>query len=185
MLTVLRRGDGAFLRRNHRRQSRCSSRNNFEGTGEQGRDKVTLITSAGISDLGAWWKQLLAESTGLGGWGLILLIRNPWVDQEIYAAIFIRQTGKSLGLCQDAAVDALKPGRQQYAFDQTLPARSGVFRWKLPAVAGSIIGINALTSQMWGEIATRQLTSGMKRQVHSRTPILLTMVVSTRRMQRC
>ena len=29
-----------------------------------GRDKVTIITSPGISDLGAWLEQLLAESTG-------------------------------------------------------------------------------------------------------------------------
>ena len=34
-----------------------------------GRDKVTFITSPGISDLGAWLEQLIAESTGKQGEG--------------------------------------------------------------------------------------------------------------------
>src|SRR5262249_22750284 len=38
--------------------------------GKNGRDKITLITSPGISDLGAWLEQLLAESTGKEGKGL-------------------------------------------------------------------------------------------------------------------
>src|SRR5262249_34520042 len=38
---------------------------------ERGRDKVTLITSPGIGDLGAWLEQLIAESTGKNGKGLI------------------------------------------------------------------------------------------------------------------
>jgi transaldolase/glucose-6-phosphate isomerase len=36
-----------------------------------GRDKVTIIASPGIADLGAWLEQLLAESTGKQGRGLI------------------------------------------------------------------------------------------------------------------
>ena len=34
-----------------------------------GRDKVTIITSPGITDLGAWLEQLIAESTGKDGKG--------------------------------------------------------------------------------------------------------------------
>ena len=34
-----------------------------------GRDKLTLVTSAGIRDFGAWLEQLLAESTGKQGKG--------------------------------------------------------------------------------------------------------------------
>src|SRR5258708_37262299 len=36
-----------------------------------GRDKLTIIASPGISDLGAWLEQLLAESTGKNGKGII------------------------------------------------------------------------------------------------------------------
>jgi len=39
--------------------------------GQQGRDKVTLLTSASISTLGNWIEQLVAESTGKEGKGLL------------------------------------------------------------------------------------------------------------------
>ena len=42
-----------------------------------GRDKVTIIASPGIADLGAWLEQLLAESTGKQGRGLIPLAGEP------------------------------------------------------------------------------------------------------------
>ncbi|MFZ1047697.1 MAG: bifunctional transaldolase/phosoglucose isomerase, partial [Pseudolabrys sp.] len=42
-----------------------------------GRDKVTIVASAGIADLGAWLEQLLAESTGKRGRGLIPLAGEP------------------------------------------------------------------------------------------------------------
>ena len=41
-----------------------------------GRDKVTIIASPGIYDLGAWLEQLLAESTGKEGKGLIPVDRE-------------------------------------------------------------------------------------------------------------
>ena len=41
-----------------------------------GRDKVTIITSPGISDLGAWLEQLIAESTGKIGKGIIPVDRE-------------------------------------------------------------------------------------------------------------
>ena len=37
----------------------------------QGRDKLTIIASPGISDMGAWLEQLIAESTGKNGKGLV------------------------------------------------------------------------------------------------------------------
>src|SRR5438093_2880085 len=42
----------------------------------QGRDKVTLVVSPAIYDLGAWLEQLLAESTGKEGKGLIPVDRS-------------------------------------------------------------------------------------------------------------
>ena len=41
-----------------------------------GRDKMTIITSPGISDLGAWLEQLIAESTGKQGKGIIPVDRE-------------------------------------------------------------------------------------------------------------
>src|SRR5450631_1010849 len=47
-----------------------------------GRDKVTIITSPGISDLGAWLEQLLAESTGKVGKGIIPVDRETLKTPE-------------------------------------------------------------------------------------------------------
>src|SRR5262249_51973401 len=49
-----------------------------------GRDKVTIIPSPGISDFGAWLEQLLAESTGKQGKGLIPVDREPLGLPEVY-----------------------------------------------------------------------------------------------------
>lgn len=49
-----------------------------------GRDKVTIIASPKIADLGAWLEQLLAESTGKQGRGLIPLADEPLTTPEHY-----------------------------------------------------------------------------------------------------
>jgi transaldolase/glucose-6-phosphate isomerase len=49
-----------------------------------GRDKVTLITSPGISSLGAWLEQLMAESTGKQGKGIVPIDREDVGPPELY-----------------------------------------------------------------------------------------------------
>src|SRR6202042_2569660 len=49
-----------------------------------GRDKVTIITSPDIADLGAWLEQLLAESTGKVGKGIVPVDREELAAPEIY-----------------------------------------------------------------------------------------------------
>ncbi len=51
-----------------------------------GRDKVTIIASPGIADLGAWLEQLLAESTGKQGRGLIPLADEPLTTPDHYGS---------------------------------------------------------------------------------------------------
>src|SRR5260370_20644737 len=52
----------------------------------QGRDKVTIISSPGISDLGAWLEQLLAESTGKIGEGIVPADRERVAKPESYGS---------------------------------------------------------------------------------------------------
>ena len=52
--------------------------------GNLGRNKVTFITSPGIHDLGAWLEQLIAESTGKIGKGLIPVDREALGAPEVY-----------------------------------------------------------------------------------------------------
>ena len=51
---------------------------------KNGRDKVTLIASPAIYDLGAWLEQLIAESTGKIGRALIPVDREPLGAPEVY-----------------------------------------------------------------------------------------------------
>src|ERR1019366_1792716 len=50
----------------------------------QGRDKITLIASPSIYDLGAWLEQLIAESTGKLGRALIPVDREPVGAPTVY-----------------------------------------------------------------------------------------------------
>src|SRR3989441_13235528 len=54
--------------------------------GTHGRDKVTLVTSPAIHTLGAWLEQLIAESTGKEGKGLVPVDREPLGAPGAYGA---------------------------------------------------------------------------------------------------
>lgn len=134
----------------------------------QGRDKLTIITSPGIFDLGAWLEQLLAESTGKIGKGIIPVDREKLAKPDAYGNdrvfAYLRLASKP-NKAQDAAVAALeKAGHPVIRI--TLPNTHTIgqefFRWEIAtAVAGSIIGINAFNQPdvEASKIETRKLTS--------------------------
>ena len=75
-----------------------------------GRDKVTIISSPGIYDLGAWFEQLIAESTGKNGKGLIPVDREPAGSPEVYGddRVFVYLRLESApDTAQDAAIKSL------------------------------------------------------------------------------
>jgi transaldolase/glucose-6-phosphate isomerase len=133
----------------------------------RGRDKVTLLTSPGIFDLGAWLEQLLAESTGKAGKGLIPVDRESLGTAEVYGAdrvfVYLRlESGADSA--QDKAVDALERAGQpvvRIAVEQAYSLGEEFFRWEIAtAVAGSIIGIHAFNQPdvEASKVATRTLT---------------------------
>jgi transaldolase/glucose-6-phosphate isomerase len=134
----------------------------------RGRDKVTLITSPGIYDLGAWLEQLLAESTGKEGKGLIPVDREAPAAPEAYGSdrvfVYVRLESAP-NRKQDATVDALERAGHpvvRIALDDVYDLGGEFFRWEIAtAVAGSIIGINAFNQPdvEASKIATRKLTS--------------------------
>ena len=63
-----------------RRIPACSSALALGAAAKHGRDKVTIIASQGIADFGAWLEQLIAESTGKNGKGIIPLEGEPLGD---------------------------------------------------------------------------------------------------------
>src|SRR5256886_3697792 len=76
-----------------------------------GRDKLTIVTSPGIFDLGAWLEQLIAESTGKIGKGIIPVDRERLAKPATYGHdrvfAYLRLASKP-NKAQDAAVAALE-----------------------------------------------------------------------------
>jgi len=133
-----------------------------------GRDKITIVTSPGISDLGAWLEQLIAESTGKQGKGIIPVDREDLGGPEVYGNdrvfAYLRLEGAP-DAQQDAKVAAIeKAGHPvlRIAVADKYDLGQEFFRWEIAtAVAGSIIGINAFNQPdvEASKIATRNLTS--------------------------
>jgi len=149
----------------------------------RGRDKVTLITSPGIHDLGAWLEQLLAESTGKEGKGLIPVDREPLGDPSVYGRdrlfVYLRLESAP-DPRQDDAVAALEKAGQpvvRIMLDHPYDVAAEFFRWEFAtAVAGSILGINAFNQPdvEASKVATRKLTSEYERTgaLPPETPLL-------------
>jgi len=133
-----------------------------------GRDKVTIITSPGIADLGAWLEQLLAESTGKIGKGIIPVDREALTSPDIYGNdrvfAYVRLEN-GVDADQEAKVAAIeKAGHPvvRITMADTYDLGAEFFRWEIAtAVAGAIIGINAFNQPdvEASKIATRNLTS--------------------------
>jgi transaldolase/glucose-6-phosphate isomerase len=133
-----------------------------------GRDKITIITSPGIFDLGAWLEQLIAESTGKIGKGIIPVDREKLAKPDVYGNdrlfAYLRLANKP-NHAQDAAVAAIeKAGHPvvRITLPNTYALGQEFFRWEIAtAVAGSIIGINAFNQPdvEASKIETKKLTS--------------------------
>src|SRR5207237_2666182 len=134
----------------------------------QDRDKLTIITSPGIFDLGAWLEQLIAESTGKAGKGIIPVDRERLAKPAAYGNdrvfAYLRLASKP-NKAQDAAVEALeKVGHPvvRISLPNIYNLGQEFFRWEIAtAVAGSIIGINAFNQPdvEASKIETRKLTT--------------------------
>src|SRR6267142_4253428 len=138
----------------------------------QRRDKVTIIASPGIYDLGAWLEQLLAESTGKNGNGLIPVDREsparPGVYGEDRLFVYLRLESDP-DPAQDAAIEAIKLAGQPVAQISVLEVYNlgqEFFRWEIAtAVAGQGIGINPFDQPdvEASKLATRKLTDEYER----------------------
>ena len=117
--------------------------------GNAGRDKVTIIASPGIADFGAWLEQLLAESTGKDGKGLIPVDAEPLGPPDVYGhdRVFVsmRLSGEE-NRDQEAALAALERAGHpliRIVLTDRYHIAQQFFHWELAtAVAGSILGIN-------------------------------------------
>ena len=134
---------------------------------KQGRDKLTVITSPEIHDLGAWMEQLIAESTGKNGHGVIPVDRETPGRLEVYGddRVFVYLRSETAAdAVQDTAIAELETaGHPVISISITDVYNLGqeFFRWEIAtAVAGSIIGINPFDQPdvEASKLATRKLT---------------------------
>ncbi len=137
-----------------------------------GRDKVTLIASPGIESIGSWLEQLIAESTGKHGKGMIPIagekVGSPcdYGDDRLF--IYLRLDAGA-DPSQDAAVDALEHAAQPVVRIDVADIHDigqEFFRWEMAvAIAGAIIGINPFDQPdvEASKVATRALASAFER----------------------
>lgn len=114
-----------------------------------GRDKVTIVTSPALASFGLWVEQLLAESTGKEGTGLIPVAQEPVVAPACYGAdrlfVHLRLKAEKDGLL-DRQVRGL--ARDQHPvlrieLNDRYDLGAEFFRWEFAtAVAGHLLGIH-------------------------------------------
>jgi len=138
----------------------------------QRRDKITIIASPGIYDLGAWLEQLLAESTGKNGHGLIPVDRESLAKPETYGEdrvfVYLRLESAPDSRQDEKIADLERAGQPVVTISvaDVYDLGQEFFRWEIAtAVAGSIIGINPFDQPdvEASKIATRKLTEEYER----------------------
>jgi transaldolase/glucose-6-phosphate isomerase len=140
--------------------------------GLEGRDKVTIFASKKIADFGAWAEQLIAESTGKEGKGLIPIEGEPLNDHSVYGNdrffIDIRTEGEA-----DAVHDGMLSALEQAGHPVVRILMKSIdhigqefFRFEMAtAVAGAVLGINPFDQPdvEAAKIRTRELTAAFEK----------------------
>lgn len=142
----------------------------------EGRDKLTLITPAPLDTLGLWVEQLIAESTGKEGKGIVpiagepLLAAGEYGKDRLFVAVHLRDDDVSGRI---AELTAEGHPVVDFVIDEPLDLGEVFFVWEFAtAVAGAIIQVNPFdqpnvqeskdnTKRLLGELAqTGRLDQG-------------------------
>lgn len=116
---------------------------------ERGRDKVTFIATSSIGDFPYWLEQLVAESTGKDGKGILPVVNEPFEAVERYGddrffIFFSLEGDDDRGL--ERMMEALESaGHPTARLRLTEKADIGmeIFRWEVAvASAGAVIGVH-------------------------------------------
>jgi len=112
----------------------------------EGRDKLTVLSDPPLSAFAGWIEQIIAESSGKDGKGILPVPLEPIGDPNVYGDdrifIYLRQTGE-----HDAAIKALRDAGHP-AIESQISNLSDIgaemYRWEIAtAVACSVLGVNA------------------------------------------
>ncbi len=115
-----------------------------------GSDKVTFVLSSSISSFGYWVEQLLAESTGKEGKGLIPVngevLGGPdrYGDDRVFVHMYLPTDDNAADEQKLSALEALGHPVVRIKVTNKLALGGEYYRWEVAtAIAGMIIGINA------------------------------------------
>ncbi|MGI4821670.1 MAG: hypothetical protein ACRYFV_10725 [Janthinobacterium lividum] len=116
---------------------------------KQGRDKLTLVVPEALHDLGLWLEQLLAESTGKEGKGILPVAGEPLADPSVYGTdrLFVyvgyENTPDTENRDKLKALEAAGHPVVIILMNEPLDLGAEFFRWEVgTAVAGAVLRIN-------------------------------------------
>ncbi|MDD5700900.1 MAG: hypothetical protein PHU23_02520 [Dehalococcoidales bacterium] len=136
-----------------------------------GRNKLTFIISPSVSVFGLWVEQLLAESTGKEGKGILPVIGEPLVRPELYGDdrlfVYLRMKGDNIRRTDEAVMKLEVAGQPiiQIEIGDQYDLGAEFFRWEFAtAVAGIVLGINPSDQPdvQTAKDATKQIIKGYK-----------------------
>ena len=114
-----------------------------------GHNKLTILTSPKLTSFARWAEQLIAESTGKDGVGILPVVGEPVLDSSAYGDdrvfIYLRLAEDDNGVLDKAMAHLQDAGHRIISIDlQNNEDLAGEFyRWELAtAIAGSILGLN-------------------------------------------
>ena len=114
-----------------------------------GRDKLTLLSSPSLDGMARWVEQLVAESTGKDGRGIVPVIGEPLLVPEQYGDdrffIYMRLEGDDNRATDEAAASIESAGHPVVRLEMhdALDLGAELYRWEMAtAVASSLIGVN-------------------------------------------
>ena len=118
-----------------------------------GRDKLTILASPRLAPFGLWAEQLIAESLGKDGRGIIPIAGEPLADADAYGDdrqfVHMKRRGEDSSAAAALAAALESSGRHpltRFEMDGDNPAiglGAEFYRWEFAtAVAGAIMGVN-------------------------------------------
>lgn len=115
---------------------------------QAGRDKLTLIASPEVASLGSWIEQLVAESTGKDGKGIVPVDGEPIGPPDVYGPdrLFVYTRFGEGRPDEKAAVAALERAGQpviHIAMEDRAALGREFYRWEVAtAIAGAALAVN-------------------------------------------
>ena len=115
----------------------------------EGRDKLTLVTSPSLQSFGLWVEQLLAESTGKEGKGIIPVVGEPHLSPEGYGEdrqfVYLRLEDDDNVESDDFALAIAEASHPLICIDlrDRYDLAGEFYRWEFAtAIAGAVLGIH-------------------------------------------